>query len=80
MAITTTQQLVSSVWKSLPMPDADVTDNGDLQHSLWQYAGVLADPVPQGSGRSRLPGFQHMNRYARAQYRTPQPQTWRYRR
>lgn len=47
MAITTTQKLVSSLKKSLPFPDAFVINDGDLQHSLWQYAGVLvAPPIP----------------------------------
>jgi hypothetical protein len=45
MAITTTQQLVSALPMSLPFPDGTATAAGELQHILWQYAGVLAGPL-----------------------------------
>lgn len=49
MALDTTHKLVSAIQKSLPIPDAAVTDSRDLQQILWNYSGILAAlpyPIP----------------------------------
>lgn len=51
MAIDTTQKLVSALRKTLPFPSGAIIDNGDLQHIIWNYAGILADDsLPEFTG------------------------------
>ena len=51
MAIDTSAKLVSSLWKSLPLPSSEESLDERLQHSTWHYTGVLAAlPFPFADG------------------------------